>query len=290
MSKTIIKAPIIGFIRYSQKVKFREQVRDAFEPEYFEYRFDIFKNITLRSFQQQTNQNFVLLLLHSENMPSHYKERFIELEQSNFFLFNIFVKDTQKSFDEGLAKSVDFVEYKNDVAITFRIDNDDAVPNDFIHKLSNFTYENFNRCVINIPSVSIIQRIADQSYMKEERYYPSHTIGLAYVSKKNEFKTVLELGEHTLVNKDNSMLLLAAYESGGLMTINGENAANSIDRSNSVILNEIDLKRYLIEKKMDNLDLTQLRVIPKPKYSVKRLIELMTPPVFKLLKSKLNFL
>ena len=67
MNKIINKAPIIGFIRYSQKINFVSN-RDVFEPEYFEYRFKIFKEVTLKSFQQQKNNNFVLLLLHSENL------------------------------------------------------------------------------------------------------------------------------------------------------------------------------------------------------------------------------
>lgn len=291
MSISINKAPIIGLIRYSQKVIFGEQLRDAFEPTYFEYRFDIFKNITLKSFQQQTDQNFVLLLLHSKNIPTKYKERFDALEKENSFLYNIFMEDSQESFNETLTNSFDYALFKEDIAITFRIDNDDAVPNDFIERLTKFNNIEFIGHVIDIPSVIIIQRISVDTFMVEDRYYPSNTVGLAYVTSKSNYKTVFEIGDHTLVYQNNPMLILPASESGGLMTINGENAANTIKRINSVILNKSKLDAYLMDKKMNNIDLNCLHIIKSFKYSYKRILHLFTPPIYGVLTRKLkNFL
>ena len=195
MDRIIKKEPIIGLIRYSQKVKFGngEKERDVFEAEYFEYRFNIFKNVTLKSFQQQTDNNFVLLLLHSENMPSDYKDRFIELEKANSFLYNVFIKDTYKAFDEAIKRSVEYVSFEKDVVVTFRIDNDDAVQNDFIHKLSGFLKDDFVGYSISMPSLCIVKRISDMSYMIEERNYPSNSIGLAYVSNSGQYKTARNL-------------------------------------------------------------------------------------------------
>lgn len=279
MQKVLRKAPVVGFVRYSQKIIFAERERDMFETEYFEYRFEIFKKVTLKSFQQQTDKNFVLLLLHSENMPSHLKKRFIELEGTNSFLQNIFVKDTMESFNEALQNSIENVLFQEDTAITFRIDNDDAVQNDFIQKLGEFTKKDFVGYSISISNISFVKRISEHSYMIEERYYPSNPIGLAYVTTKNCYKTVLEIGQHDLINDEIPMILLAKNTTVGLLTINGENAINSINSFKSIILDKPEFSQYLIERKLENLDLDCLRIFIK-KRSLKEILELFIPPVY----------
>ncbi len=256
----INKAPIIGFIRYSQKIIFGEEHKNVFEPEYFEYRFNIFKEVTLKSFQQQTNPNFVLLLFHSENMPPHYKERFAELEKTNSFLYNIFVKDTWESFNEVIQNSIDYVSFEKDTAITFRIDNDDAVQKDFIEQLSGFLRSDFVGYIISIPMFYVVKRIENQLYMLQERCFPANSIGLANVTYREQYKTVMELGEHHLINDENSMILLPKSTGGGLQTINGENAVNTIDFAKAITLNKEDLVKYLEKRKIENLDLECLRI------------------------------
>lgn len=291
MNKIINKAPIIGFVRYSQKIKFVSN-RDVFEPEYFEYRYKIFKEVTLKSFQQQTNSNFVLLLLHSENMPSQYKERFIELEKENSFLYNIFIEDSQESFNEAISKSIDYVSFENESAITFRIDNDDAVQNNFIEKLGGFLKKDFIGFSLSIPLIHIVKRISNQLYLLQELYIPANAIGLANVTNREHFRTVFNLGNHDLVNNENSLLLLSKFNNGGLQTINGENELNSIDYTKAITLNKEELDFYLMKKNMEHLDLECLHIYEDKniasKYSFKRLVKLCTPPIYSLIINKLK--
>ena len=295
MQKILRPAPIIGFVRYSQYRKFgnMEKERDMFEPEYFEYRFQIFKNVTLKSFQQQTDKNFVLLLLHSENMPQHLKIRFLELEKSNLFLYNIFVEDTDESFNESLRKSIEYASFEEKVAVTFRIDNDDAVQNDFVQKLAPFLKLSFEGYVISMPTVSIVKRITNQLYMVEERYYPSNSIGLAYVTGRENYQTVIEVGHHDLLNDEISMILLAKNEGVNLQTINGENALNLIDRSKAKIMNKIDFDHYLRERKIEDLKLDCLRILPEENissgFSLKKTLKLFVPPIFFLTVQKIRY-
>jgi hypothetical protein len=285
MEKIIKKAPVIGFVRYSLNVKYgnKTEAKDVFEEEYFEYRFNIFCNVTLKSFQQQTNNNFVLLLLHSENMPSRYKDRFIELEKNNTFLYNVFVKDTPESFDDALTQSIEYVSFEKDVAITFRIDNDDAVHNDFIQRLNGFLKDEYVGFAISMPSLCIVKRISDTSYMIEERDFPSNSIGLANITNRGEYKTVMQLGDHTKINKKTPMILTSGLAAKHLQTINGENEANGICEINVKILNKEDLNKYLFDEKFGNLDLDCLRIIKisnSSKLSLKKTVKLFIPPLF----------
>lgn len=294
LTNDINRAPVIGFVRYSQKIAFngRKVARDVFEAEYFEYRFNIFKKITLKSFQQQTNTNFVLLLLHSENMPPIYKERFLQLEKTNSFLYNIFVEDTQESFDEALLNSISYLSFEKNTVVTFRIDNDDAVQNDFIEKLSGFLKDDFIGYCVSIPMMYRVKHITKQSYMMEEFYFPANAIGLAYVTDKKNYKTVLELGDHDLVNEENAMIVLPRSKNGGIMTINGENEINSIDKTRARILTKEGLDKYLKERNIDNIDLNCLRIFDKintsSNFSLKNTISLFIPPVINLALIKIK--
>jgi hypothetical protein len=287
MNKNHTNASIIGFVRYSQKIKFgnRKSERDVFEPEYFEYRFNIFKKVTLKSFQQQTNNNFVLLLLHSESMPFHYKERFLELEVTNSFLHNIFIEDTQESFNEAISNSITYVPNEKNVAITFRIDNDDAVQNNFIEKLSGLLKKELVGNIITMPTMNIIKRISENSYLLQESYFLANSIGLAYVTNKEKYTTVFNLGDHDLVNNQNSMVVLAKCTNGGLQTINGENEINKLDKKRAITLNKKDLELYLKDRKIENLDFECLRVFHEKK-NFSEFFKLFTPPIFNLIFRK----
>lgn len=282
-SKEIKRAPIVGFVRYSQKIAFgsNKVARDVFEPSYFEYRFNIFKNVTLKSFQQQSNTDFVLLLLHSENMPAVYKERFSQLEGNNPFLFNVFVKDTQESFDNALSDSLNFSLAKNETIVTFRVDNDDAVPSDFILNLSRFSNPQFIGHCISSPALYGLQHIALDTYMVEELYFPANAVGLAYVTHSSDYKTILELGDHDLVNNRNNLILLPKSENGVIMTINGQNEINKIDKLRARIFNEADLQEYLKEKGFCNFDLNCLDILKvESKFSLNSVVRLCVPPIY----------
>lgn len=281
MIKTITKAPIIGLVRYSQFATFyKKKSRNVFEAEYFEYRFNIFQNITLKSFQQQTNLNFILLLLHSENMPTDYKNRFLELERRNPFLYNVFSEDTVEANKEAIRSSLKYALFENDAAITFRIDNDDAVPTDFIQRLSHYLHKAFIGHAISMPRISIIKRISEKQYMLEERTFPAHTIGLAYVTNKEDYRTIMNLGMHTFINETTPMILTAVNLTTQLQTINGENEKNALDETNAKTINEVDLDKYLKEWKLGILNLECLHTLPPSWFPYKKWLKLLIPPLF----------
>jgi len=221
------KAPIVGFIRYSCRASFTRD--DFFRPKYLDYRLDIFKNVTLKSFQEQTDKDFNILLLHSGNLPQKYKDIFRDIEDSNSFLHNIYIPDSElegRDYINAVAGSIEYINFCNDVSINFRIDNDDAVPCDYISRLKNFLKSEFADYVISIPNVSIIQRTHKNKLLKQEKYFPSNSIGLAYVAHKNNYRTIMTLGDHGKVNQKHPMVLLPGR--GGIQTINGKNIMNSL--------------------------------------------------------------
>lgn len=287
MQKVLKKSPVIGFVRYSQKIDF-DGIRDMFEPEYFEYRFQIFKDITLKSFQSQTNKNFLLLIIHSENIPAHYKERFFELERDNIFLKNIFIADTAEAFEKALKNSLHYLNFQNGAAVTFRIDNDDAIPNNFIENLCLFLNSAFVGSCINLPNVLIVKRAQTDQYLVERRYFPSNSMGLAYVTCENNFKTIFDVNQHHLINENNNLILLPKHSGMPIQTINGENASNYIIDIDSVKFTEKQLQEFLKDNNYDEINLKCLKILSnKKRLSINDIFNLLTPPICKIVAFKI---
>jgi len=253
------KQPIIGFIRYSCRASFTRD--DFFRPEYLDYRLNIFRNITLKSFQEQTDKDFNIFLLHSENLPEKYKDIFKKMEEDNIFLHNIYIPDSEmegKDYINAVEGSIEYVDFINDMSINFRIDNDDATPCDYIKRLKEFLKPEFSGFVISFPNIFIIQRSKINNFLKQEKYFPSNSIGLAYVTCKKDYKTIMTLGDHGKVNQKHPMLLLPGK--GGIQTINGKNIMNALYLGYVSSLDENALKTFLSENGYSDFDFTCLNV------------------------------
>ncbi|GBR73592.1 putative rhamnosyl transferase [Candidatus Termititenax aidoneus] len=252
--KKIKKAPILGHIAYSVKGSYGINV---LEPKYLAYRFNIFKNVTLKSFQAQTDQNFNIVLLHSAQLPQEYKDKFSKLEQENIFLHNNYVDDSQRSKDEVAA----FVKYADDIAIDFTIDNDDAVPVDFIAKLKPYLQEAYLSHVLSIPKVSTIQRVKWDVFLKQDNYEIVNSIGLALVTSRKNYKSIYTAGFHSQVHTKYPVVLLLG--SGGIRTINGRNAENELDFLPCLKCSGAQLRKNLKDSGYAEFDFSCLAVCPE---------------------------
>ena len=253
------KVPIVGFIRYSCRASFKRN--NLFEPKNLDYRLNIFKNVTLKSFQEQSSKNFIVFLLHSESLPQKYKYIFKEIERDNDFLRNIYISDSEiegKDYVDAVEGSIKHVDFTNDTSINFRIDNDDAVPVDFIRGLNNFLKPTYQGFVISYPNVSIVQRTGINEYLKQERCLLSNSIGLAYVTNATDYKTIMTLGDHGRVNRKHPMISLP--EKGGLQTINGKNIMNSLYLGQVSSFDDASLRTAILKDGYSNFDFTCLDI------------------------------
>lgn len=73
------------------------------------------------------------------------------------------------------------------------------------------------------------------------------------------------------------------------MTINGENALNTMDETRALVYSEKDLYQYLNTKKIEKNRFICLRIFDKEKrVSLKKIIELFTPPLIYKILNKIN--
>ena len=216
--------PIIGMVRYSVDAAFAkdhpDKIYNLWENPYFEERLAMFKGITLKSFEQQTNSHFVLLVYHSNAMPEEKKQIFIELEKIYPFMRNIFISGAK------MLVPVDLLQKR---MFTFRIDNDDGVPANFIDRLMEIYQRNdgcYDNVAFTIPRIRKIARIDEHRYQTDCSIFPSNAIGLAYLSVDGE--NIMNCGNHRLVPYHYRTLFLEGI--GGLQVIHGTNVANGFKK------------------------------------------------------------
>lgn len=257
---------IIGMIRYAIPNAFAKSnsrnLLQLYEEPYFSDRFKIFCNVTLESFKNQTEKNFILLVYHTNMIPEDKKVLFDELEKQYSFVRNVYVDKQEMYIPEDL---------KTPELFTFRIDNDDGIVNNFIENLQktkNLHKNEFSNFAINIPLMRQIMRIGEDNYETSIVNYVSNSMGLAYFG--NDGKTIFDVGQHTEVYKLVKTFFIDG--NGGLQIINGYNAANKFTKTHIICGNNNFMNNILSKEGYSNIDLSCLPII-KTKNNCKQTIQ-----------------
>lgn len=246
---------IIGMIRYAIPNAFAKNnsrnLLQLYEEPYFSDRFKIFCNITLESFKNQTEKNFILLVYHTNMIPNDKKTLFDNLEKQYPFIRNVYIDNQEMYIPEDL---------KTPELFTFRIDNDDGIVNNFIENLQKTkdAHKNeFSNFAINIPLMRQIMRVDQNNYATSIVNYVSNSMGLAYFG--NDGRTIFDIGQHTEVYKLVKTFFIDG--NGGLQIINGYNAANKFTKSQYFVGNNDSINKILSKEGYINVDLSCLPII-----------------------------
>lgn len=252
---------IIGMVRYAIPNAFKNlnnsrDIKQLYEEPYFSDRFNIFCDITLQSFIHQTNKDFKLFIYHTNLIPSDKKVLFNNLELQYPFLKNVFIPDDNMYIPQ---------EYIEDINLTFRIDNDDGIAINFIEKLQEVKKNYTENTVITIPTLYKLCRLSENEFKVAKIYYPSNSIGLAYLTNEQN-KTIMNLGFHDQIIKKLKAIKLSG--NGGLQIINNYNVLNDFNRKNDkkknynvYTFNLKDAQNFLIKNNYGNLDLTCIPIL-----------------------------
>jgi len=252
---------IIGMCRYSVKAAFAKDHPDknfsVYEEPYFSGRLDLFQSITLKSFDAQTCKDFVLLVYHSDEMPKDKIEIFKNIERLHPYVRNVFVSDAKMKLPDDL---------EDNRILTFRIDNDDAMPCNFISKLWFYIYSRedsyCDNVAFTIPKMRRIARIGETLYQTQDCVFISNSMGLAYCSTNGE--TIMDCGNHTKVPYNYRIQCLEGM--GGLQTIHGSNVANHFGKhhykeSGVRLLSESEMQELLISEGFPTLNIQNIPLL-----------------------------
>lgn len=250
----------VGMIRYSVEAAFNhdrpESVRDVFADPYFTERFEMFRGITLPSFAQQTNKNFILLVYHSHKMPVEKKKLFADIERDFPFVRNIYVYGGKLNIPSDLRQAR---------TLSFRIDNDDGVPTDFIDRLraaAQLHGKKSDNFALTIPHMRKVRRIGENEFQTLDCDFVANSMGLAYLG--SDGRSVMDLGNHRLFPYNAPTLFIEG--NGGLQIINGTNVANGFNKvydkqSALKTMTELELQKLLSAEGYAKINLMSLPII-----------------------------
>ena len=194
-------------------------------PDWLEHRFKLFDKFCFPSVKSQSNQNFKWLVFFDAQTPEKFKQKLHEYTEWKNFI-PVFI-DYSTHPPGGLARPVvlKHLNPNKDYLITSRIDNDDAIAQDFVSIIQdnfsqqefefiNFTYgyvwhqgKIYLRKYENSPFISLVEKINQQTI--------------------NGFKTVYCVNHAKLLSSGENVKQID-IEPGWLQVVHDKNVSNRV--------------------------------------------------------------
>lgn len=150
------------------------------DPAYLKVRFELFERYCLPSVQNQTNQNFIWLLLLDENTPNDYKDR-IKLYQEKYNRITpVYLPTHLDNPNEVYARISQEYALDVDFLVTTRLDNDDALHKDYVKDVQEIVMGT------NSWRTTVI------SFMRGLQLYEKRNVAFRVECVSNHFVTLIE--------------------------------------------------------------------------------------------------
>lgn len=172
-----------------------DRIAKVLSDERLQMRFAYFENVCLPSLDAQINKNFVVVLRCSDLLPEKWKKKLHELVSSRSYIYTAMLPldEFPIPYEKRLLQD-QILPVDADTVITARIDDDDAVADDYVEKLSKYLRPAFQRHAISFPNGFFMETIGDGP-RKKFKLAPVRkiniAIGLAFVSSRNLGNTIL---------------------------------------------------------------------------------------------------
>ncbi|MDR4308457.1 hypothetical protein IHQ68_17700 [Chelatococcus sambhunathii] len=170
-----------------------EAVRAILQPDRIRKRLDLFRAIPMRSFQAQTDRDFRVLVLISAALGDEFKQELHELQSACPFLM---VHEVALDGDIRAAASARLSPGRP--AVTFRIDDDDALNPDFVGDLRSAALRTEVGTVISFENGFHLGAGRGRLAFQEVRRV-NNAQGLAYVS--DDGQSIYSLGSHGKIER-----------------------------------------------------------------------------------------
>lgn len=217
--------------------------------EWMEHRFKIFEELVFPTYENQTNKNFVWLVLFDENTDKHYLKR-IENLQKRFSLFQpLFVKE----FSEVLPKIKNFIEnnYTNNFhyIISSDIDNDDLLSIHYVETVQ----KNFNPIddyvIDTINGLQMIE-VKDNTFIFQKTKSISNPF-VSLVEDSKDYQTVMKdkhlnyekYANHNIVESTEPLHIQFIHRNNLLNTYGKNYATTDVNLAIFSLINKVKLSK-----------------------------------------------
>ncbi len=234
---------IVGIIRFSMLLKesnyfpkmlketYEERKTKIFDDERLRIRFEVFEDICLPCLTAQTDQNFNVILVTSQEMPAWALERLEKLLEN---IPNVYARAFRpKASIKRVIKRAGFemLDQTTDVVGTFQLDDDDAVGCDYIERLRGYMRpENIGKVVTFTNGFELL--LASELPMLKVDDAPKASAGLASIEAGriidvSKIKTIYSYGGHRKVDQV-AEVIVDHGDAMFLQTANGMNVSERL--------------------------------------------------------------
>ena len=211
--------------------QFDERRRIVHDPARLQQRMRLFEAICLPSLAAQPSDRFAGLVLTSDKLPKPFADRLKKAlaPYPNIHAAFLPPMSTQEAFSSAIADLPRSRSAANDIRITFRLDDDDAVSADFVDHIERYRKPQYHGFCISLSKGLGLCRLYGRTRIWERWHYMT-AAGLAHVDSADSSKTVWDLGNHMRV-AEVTPSIVDERRTAFLMTSHGSN-----DSSNRVPL------------------------------------------------------
>lgn len=193
----ISSLPVVGVLRFSffgtsdlvQRHDYEAALAEIYNKERMNARFFLFENICLPSIRAQSDPDFSLIILSSDQMPKVYKNRLVKLCKPISQIEVIFAKETGHVDEAVNPRLAEYCEAsKAGLITTFRIDDDDAVSCRYIERLKARVLPE-ESSILTFPKTLAVFRDFDGNLGVTQNLMYCTGIGLARVISKEAIRS-----------------------------------------------------------------------------------------------------
>ena len=166
---------------------------------WLEHRFSLFERYTLPSIANQTNKNFVWIVLFDSNTPEVFKQRISSYQEDCPLFVPIFVKPKGGRFFAQIFRDEVVKRLDGSRVITTYLDNDDALNKRFV--------EDLQRRALDVSDGTFItynygyQLYTDHNYVMQIHYPRNHFVSVVEDGNSSSVKTIYGYGSHYYIDK-----------------------------------------------------------------------------------------
>lgn len=201
-----------------RKIEFSEYREKLFDASRLQAHYQLFKNITIPSLQVAISRSKIpvkCIVLTSNELPQEHMAKLLLEEAANDWL----EVHTMKSQENYSAKFEQIVEtdlngIDNDTAVyaTVRLDDDDALADDFFVSLSGYIEPRYRGLAVSLAK-GYMAYVSEGKFVGfVEKNYPKIAQGFSFIaasskSKPGKKRTIYSLGNHVKVDEKFPVLL-----------------------------------------------------------------------------------
>lgn len=174
--------------------------KELYSPERMNRRFFTFENITLPSILNQTEKDFIFLVISSKEMPKKYKDR---LEQLCYRSLNIkLVFSETYNISDTISPILTGIGKEGKGVVQFRLDDDDAVSDRYVELVREHA---FRMRDLNTFALTFRKGISSICYPGKKIIYAQDSLPFQSASSvikfKNPHRNIFEVGHLAMQHK-----------------------------------------------------------------------------------------